>query len=109
MHSDNLKSENWRFDMARGEVFTAAIKTRGQLTIPKKIRDTRQFEEGQIVSLIPFGDSIIVTPKRLELDEARREIRKIMKAAGLSAEDLLEELREERENLFQETYGRKNH
>ena len=94
--------------MARSEVFTAEIKTRGQLTIPKKIRDAGHLEEGQIVSLIPVGDSIIVTPKRLELDEARREVRKIMKAAGLSAEDLIEGLREERENLFQETYGRKN-
>jgi AbrB family looped-hinge helix DNA binding protein len=94
--------------MARSEVFTAEIKTRGQLTIPKKIRDARHLEEGQIVSLIPVGDSIIVTPKRLELDEARREIRKIMKATGLSADDLIEGLREERENLFQETYGRKN-
>ena len=94
--------------MARSEVFTAEIKTRGQLTIPKKIRDAGHLEEGQIVSLIPVEDSIIVTPKRLELDEARREIRKIMKAAGLSAEDLIEGLREERENLFQETYGRKN-
>jgi AbrB family looped-hinge helix DNA binding protein len=94
--------------MARSEVFTGEIKTRGQLTIPKKIRDAGHLEEGQIVSLIPVGDSIIVTPKRLELDEARREIRKIMKATGLSADDLIEGLREERENLFQETYGRKN-
>ena len=94
--------------MAKSEVFTAEIKTRGQLTIPKKIRDSRHLEEGQIVSLIPVGDSIIVTPKRLELDEARREIGKIMKAAGLSEEDLIEGLKEERENLFRETYGRKN-
>jgi AbrB family looped-hinge helix DNA binding protein len=94
--------------MARSEVFTAEIKTRGQLTIPKKIRDARHLAEGQIVSLIPVGDSIIVTPKRLELEEARREIRMIMKASGLSAEDLIEGLREERETLFQETYGRKN-
>ena len=93
--------------MARSEVFTAEIKTRGQLTIPKKIRDSRHLEEGQVVSLIPVGDSIIVTPKRLELDGALREIRKIMKAAGLSADDLLDGLREEREKLFQETYGRK--
>lgn len=92
----------------RSEVFTAEIKTRGQLTIPKKIRDAGHLEEGQIVSLISVGDSIIVTPQRLALEEARREIRKIMKAAGLSAEDLIEGLKAEREDLFQEKYGRKN-
>ena len=62
-------------------------------------------EEGQVVSIIPVGDSVIITPKRLELDEARREIRKLLKATGLSEEDLLKGLQEEREKLYQETYG----
>jgi AbrB family looped-hinge helix DNA binding protein len=87
---------------------TTEIKSRGQLTIPKKIRVMGHLEEGQVVSIIPVGDSVIITPKRLELDEARREIRKILKASGLSTEDLLAGLREEREKLYQETYGKKN-
>ena len=63
---------------------TAEIKSRGQLTIPKKIRVMSRLEEGQVVSIIPVGDSVIITPKKLELDEARREIKKVLKAAGLS-------------------------
>ncbi len=85
----------------------AEIKSRGQLTIPKKIRDISHLEEGQVVSIIPVGDSVIITPKRLELDEARRQIRKIVKAAGVSAEELLTGLKEEREKLYKETYGKK--
>ena len=54
-----------------------------------------------------MGDSVIITPKRLELDEARRQIRKIMKASGLSEKELLKGLEEERELLYEETYGRK--
>jgi len=84
---------------------TTEIKSRGQLTIPKKIRVMGHLEEGQVVSIIPVGDSVIITPKRLALDEARREIRKLLKASGLSAEDLLKGLQEEREELYQETYG----
>ncbi len=87
---------------------TAEIKSRGQLTIPKKIRVMSRLEEGQIVSIIPVGDSVIITPRRLELDDARREIKRIMKAAGLSPEDLLAGLKEEREKLYQETYGKKS-
>jgi bifunctional DNA-binding transcriptional regulator/antitoxin component of YhaV-PrlF toxin-antitoxin module len=87
---------------------TAEIKSRGQLTIPKKIRVMSRLEEGQVVSIIPVGDSVIITPKKLELDEARREIKKVLKAAGLSAEDLLVGLKEEREKLYQETYGKKS-
>lgn len=85
----------------------AEIKSRGQLTIPKKIRDMSHLEEGQVVSIIPMGDSVIITPKRLELDEARRQIRKIVKASGISAEELLTGLKEEREKLYKETYGKK--
>lgn len=88
--------------------YIAEIKSRGQLTIPKKIREMSHLEEGQVVSIIPVGDSIIITAKRLELDDARRELRKILKASGLSAEDLIAGIKEERERLYQETYGKKN-
>ena len=94
--------------MQMGKLITAAIKSRGQLTIPKKIRAVTRLEEGQVVSIIPLGESVLITPKKLELEEARREIRKVLKASGLSVEDLLKGLKEEREKLYQETYGRKN-
>ena len=77
------------------------------MTISKKIREMSHLEEGQVVSIIPVGDSLVITPKRLELDEARREIRKILKASKLSPEDLLAGLKEEREILYKEKYGKK--
>ena len=85
----------------------AEIKSRGQLTIPKKIREMSHLEEGQAVSIIPVGDSVIITPKRLELDEARRQIRKILEASGLSAEEVLSGLKEERELFYNETYDKR--
>ena len=88
---------------------SAEIKSRGQLTIPKKIRESSHLEEGQVVSIIPVGDSVIITPKRLELDEARRQMRKIMKASGLTEKELLKGLEEGRELLYKETYGKKKH
>ena len=87
----------------------AEIKSRGQLTIPKKIRKSSHLEEGQVASIIPVGNSVIITPKRLELDEARRQIRKIMKASGLSEKELLKGLGEERDLLYKEIYGKKKH
>lgn len=85
----------------------AEIKSRGQLTIPKQIREMSHLEEGQVVSIIPVGESVIITPKRLELDEARRQIRKILKESGLAPEDVLAGLKQEREALYRETYGKK--
>ena len=85
----------------------AEIKARGQLTIPKKIRELSHIEEGSVVSILPIGDSLIITPKRLELDEARRQLRKLVKASGLTIEELIGGLKEERTELFKETYGAK--
>ncbi len=89
--------------------FISEIKSRGQLTIPKKVREISHLEEGQVVSIIPVGDSIIITPKRLELDEARRQVRKILKSSGLSVEEILAGLKEEREGLYKKIYGKKAH
>lgn len=94
--------------METAKSVTAEIKSRGQLTIPKQIRVMSRLEEGQTVSIIPVGDSVIITPKRLELDEARREIKRILRASGLSPDDLLSGLKEERERIYQEAYGKKN-
>jgi len=88
--------------------FTTSIKSRGQLTIPKQVRNAGQLDEGQVVSIIPVGDSIIITPKRLVLDDARREIKKILKASGHSLEEILEGLKAEREILYRDTYGKKS-
>jgi AbrB family looped-hinge helix DNA binding protein len=89
-------------------VANAEIKARGQLTIPKKIRELSNFEEGQSVSIISLGDSLIITPKRLELDEARREIRKVLKSSKLTIEELMDGLSEERNGLYKEIYGKKS-
>jgi AbrB family looped-hinge helix DNA binding protein len=88
--------------------FTAEIKSRGQLTIPKKIRDMMHLDEGQTVSIIPVGDSVVLSAKRLELDEARRQIRRIMRQSGCSVDELISGLHDERDNLYQDLYGKKS-
>jgi len=87
---------------------TAEIKSRGQMTIPRKIRMIGHLDEGQVVSIIPVGDSVIITPRRLELDEAKREIKKLLMASGLSLEEIMKGLQEERGKLYQKAYGKKN-
>jgi AbrB family looped-hinge helix DNA binding protein len=93
--------------MEAAKTATAEIKARGQLTIPKKIREMSHMEEGSVVSIVPVGDSLVITPKRIELDEARRQLRKLLKASDLTIGELIEGLKEERDDLFKETYGAK--
>lgn len=87
--------------------YKTEVRQRGQVTIPKRIREASGFEEGRAVTIISLGESILLTPKRLELDEARREIRKIVRATGMSADKVLAGLDDERQSLFEELYGLK--
>ncbi len=91
--------------MGKSRPYKSHIRERGQLTIPKEVREKGALYDGEAVTIIPLGDSILVTPKKLSLEEARREIRGIMKASGVSAEEVIEGLEEERARLSQETYG----
>ncbi|MGR3310847.1 MAG: AbrB/MazE/SpoVT family DNA-binding domain-containing protein [Candidatus Brocadiales bacterium] len=83
------------------------IRSKGQITIPKQIRDAAHLEEGQVVSVIAVGDTILVTPKKLRLDEARRQIAKILKRSGLSPEEVFKGLKESRKFVYKETYEKK--
>lgn len=88
------------------KTITGEIKAKGQLTVPKKIRDMLKLEEGQAVTFLAVGDSVIISPKRLDADETRRQIRRIVRESGLSEEALLSELKKEREILYREKYGK---
>jgi bifunctional DNA-binding transcriptional regulator/antitoxin component of YhaV-PrlF toxin-antitoxin module len=87
--------------------FTSSIKSRGQLTIPKQLRKLSHLEEGQVVSIIPVGDAVLIAPRRIELEEARRQVRRLLRESGLSPEDILAGLADERETLYKEVYGKK--
>jgi AbrB family looped-hinge helix DNA binding protein len=87
--------------------YSAEVKSRGQLTIPKKIREAGGLDEGQNVTIIPIGDSLLVTPRTLKLEDVRRELRKMLRASGLSLKDLLEGLDEERSRASERIHAGK--
>ena len=94
--------------MDSAKPYRSQIRERGQLTIPKGIREKGALYDGEAVTIIPVGDAILVSPQKLGLEEARREIRKLMRRSGVTAEELLEGLKEERAKLYEETYGTKD-
>jgi AbrB family looped-hinge helix DNA binding protein len=85
------------------------IRERGELTIPKKIREAFHLESGQKIEFIPIGnDALLLTPKRLELQEARRQIQRILKQAKADPRDVLQGLEASREETFQKHFGKKH-
>jgi bifunctional DNA-binding transcriptional regulator/antitoxin component of YhaV-PrlF toxin-antitoxin module len=70
--------------MDNARPYRSQVRERGQLTIPKKIREKGALYDGESVTIIPVGDAILVSPQKLGLEEARREIRKLMKRSGVT-------------------------
>ena len=88
------------------KTMTGEIRARGRLTIPKKIRNMLNLEDGQAVMFLAIGDSVIISPQRLDLEEARRQMRRSMKEASLTESELLADLRKERVALYRKKSGR---
>lgn len=90
-----------------GQNATAEVRGRGEITIPKKVRESYQLETGQALTFLSLGEAgILLTPKGLELEEARRQIRRIIKQTGKSEKVILKGLQESREKTFKKHYPR---
>src|SRR5262245_11278128 len=92
------------------EIEWSEVRQRGEITIPKKIREEFHLDAGQHVEFIPIGkNAVLLTPKRLDREEARKQIRRILKQTATPPERVLSGLSESREETFQKHYGKKPH
>jgi AbrB family looped-hinge helix DNA binding protein len=88
----NIRIQNSEFMELPMRTASLEVRDRGQVTLPKALRDALQLEEGDAVRAVQIGDSIVLTPQRMELDALRREIRRLMKKHNVTADDLLRDL-----------------
>lgn len=93
--------------MKAATAYKTEIRQRGQVTIPKNVRDASGLDEGCSVMLIPLGESILIAPQRLGLDEARIKIQQAIRATGLSPDEVLAGLAAERQTLFEDIYAKR--
>ena len=77
--------------METTELDTSEIKLRerGQLTLPKPLRDGLHLETGDTLRAVKIANATALTPRRMNLDAPRKQMRKLMKHYGVSAEYLL--------------------
>lgn len=68
------------------------LRERGQVTLPKALREALHLETGDSLRAVKIANAIVLTPLRMDLEGLRKQIRKVMKQQGVSAEDLLRDL-----------------
>jgi AbrB family looped-hinge helix DNA binding protein len=76
---------------------TIQVRQRGTVTLPADLREKYGIREGDTFRIIDLDGIFVLTPMVAMVPELAREIEKARLEAGLSTEDLLRTLREERE------------
>lgn len=77
---------------------TVEVARRGQITIPKNVRDGLGIEEGQKYGLrVLEGGILILTPRSGRATAALNQLRTALISKGASLEEMLAELRRMRE------------
>ncbi len=84
--------------------YTIRLRPRGQVTIPRKVRDTLAMDEGDTLTLVQIGDAILLTAQPPRIFELADEIADMMAKEGVSLADLLEDLPNIREEIYQERF-----
>mgnify|MGYP001102397403 CR=1 FL=1 len=71
--------------MATAEIKTSEIelRERGQLTLPKSLREALRLEPGEMLRAAKVGNAIVLTPQRMDLDALRQQMRRLMKEHGV--------------------------
>jgi len=84
---------------------TVQVRQRGTLTLPAELREKYGIQPGDTFRLVDLDGIFVLTPMVTMVPELAREIERARLEAGLSTEELLSGLREQRERYYRENYA----
>jgi AbrB family looped-hinge helix DNA binding protein len=82
----------------------ARVQEKGQITLPAEMRRRLGLKKGDVVAITETADGMLVAPQEVVAAQAMDRIGELLRAQGLTLEDLLEASRDERASLLQERY-----
>ena len=90
----------------RSKPMSIEVKARGQVTIPKKLREKYHLSEGSEMTIFPVGEALVLAHRPLPLEEARKKLIRILFDSGVGLKELLSGLDVERDKIASKRYGR---
>jgi bifunctional DNA-binding transcriptional regulator/antitoxin component of YhaV-PrlF toxin-antitoxin module len=84
---------------------TIQVRQRGTFTLPAQLREQYKIKSGDSFRLIDLNGIFVLTRMVPLVPELAREIERARLEAGLSVEDMLKSLRDERKRYSVEKYG----
>lgn len=82
------------------------MRERGQLTIPYEYRKELGLGKEDMLNVLKIGDVLILVPRQLAGDVVSGKIEAATKKKGLTLDNLLKNLREQRKRYSRETYAK---
>lgn len=79
------------------------IGNRGQLTIPSEYRKELGIEKGDVINVMKVGEVLVLTRKQVIGDTIADKMEYVMKKKGLTLQDLVSNLKEQRRKYNRET------
>lgn len=79
------------------------VRQRGTVTIPVDLREKYSIKTGDTLNIVDLDGIFVLTPMVPMVPELAREIERLRQEAGVSIEELLEGLREQRQQSVQES------
>ncbi len=83
---------------------TVQVRKRGVVTLPASLREKYGIQTGDTFRVLDLDGLFVFTPMVPMVPELAREIERARLEAGLTTEELLAGLREQRERYYRETY-----
>jgi AbrB family looped-hinge helix DNA binding protein len=84
---------------------TVQVRKRGTLTLPAEVRERYNIKPGDTFRLLDLDGIFVLTPMVPMVPELAQEIERARLEAGLSVEEMLKALREQRDQYVAEKYG----
>jgi len=84
---------------------TIQVRQRGVFTLPSDLRSKYNIKDGDTFRVIDLDGIFVLTPLSPIAPELAREIEQARLEAGMSTEELLQGLREQREQYYAEKYA----
>ena len=81
---------------------TIQLRGRGTLTLPASVRERYSLEDGDPLTLVDLDGALLITPRVSIIGKLASEIEYLRRESGLSLEDLLEGVREQRAQYLAE-------
>ena len=81
------------------------IRKKGTVTLPVELRKKYQLNEGDVFTLIDLGESsFLLTPHMPQVAKHGDLVAEILEGEGISLEQILDTLDEEREQYYRDHY-----